>query len=422
MHSSTQITSSITDLEAENKRLKEQYQKLLRKERFLSVIGNFAGSLLYQNTVSDIVWSVAKNAVAKLEYVDCVVYLMNDSKTHLIQKAAHGPKNPIELDIKNPILIPVGEGIVGTVALTKKPEIIYDTRRDERYIIDDAMRLSEIAVPIINTDGEVIGVIDSEHPSACFYSEEDLEMLTAIASMTATKLMQAYTQADLKRSNMDLEQFAYAASHDLQEPLRMIISYGQLLNKRYGKALDEEGLTYLDFMTDGALRMHGLVKDLLLYSRINRTEEAIKQMDAQKLLDLVLHALQNKIAEKNVRIEADLPYVVRGKLTELSRIFLNLISNAIKFAKKDEAPYIQIQMQNEVNNYLFSFADKGIGIASDYHQKIFTIFKRLHQRSEYEGTGIGLAICKKIVENWGGRIWVESEVGVGSTFYFTLPK
>jgi len=412
---------SRTDLAVENKQLKEQYQKLLQKERHLSVIGNFASSLLYQNTVSDIVWSVAKNAVAKLGYVDCVVYLLNDAKTHLIQRAAHGPKNPLKLDIQNPIQILIGEGIVGAVAKTKRAEIIYDTRKDNRYIIDDAMRLSEIAVPIINTNGEVMGVIDSEHPKAYFYTTEDLEMLTTIASMTATKLMQAHAQDDLKRSNMDLEQFAYAASHDLQEPLRMIISYAQLFERRYGKGIDEEGLAYLHFMSDGAQRMNQLIRDLLLYSRINRNQESLKLVNCQHVLDGVLRNMQTIIIQKNAKIEAGKLPSITARFSDISRLFQNLISNALKFCQC-ETPHIQINVQEEACSFIFSVSDNGIGIEEEYHQNIFTIFKRLHSRDSYEGTGVGLAICKKIVANWGGKIWLTSKVGEGSTFYFTLPK
>ncbi|MGB1243174.1 MAG: ATP-binding protein [Chitinophagales bacterium] len=412
---------STTDLQVENKQLKEKYQKLLQKERHLSAIGNFASSLLYQHTVSDIVWSVAKNAVAKLGYVDCVIYLLNDAKTHLIQRAAHGPKNPLDLDIKNPIQILIGEGIVGTVAKTKQAEIIYDTRNDQRYIIDDAMRLSEIAVPIINTNGEVMGVIDSEHPNSYFYTTEDLEMLTAIASMTATKLMQAHAQDDLKRSNMDLEQFAYAASHDLQEPLRMIISYAQLFERRYGKKVDEEGLTYLHFMSDGAQRMNQLIRDLLLYSRINRNQESLKLINCQQVLDGVLRNMQTIIIQKNAKINSEeLPFVT-AIFSDLSRLFQNLISNALKFCQ-NEIPRIEINVREEACSFIFSVSDNGIGIAEEYHENIFTIFKRLHNRDTYEGTGVGLAICKKIVEHWGGKIWLTSKVGEGSTFYFTLPK
>ncbi len=415
------ITLSSTDLEAENKQLKEQYQKLLQKERHLSAMGNFASSLLHQNTVSDIVWSVAKNAVAKLGYVDCVVYLLNDAKTHLIQRAAYGPKNPSGLDIENPMQILIGEGIVGAVAKTKQAEIIHDTRNDNRYIIDDAIRLSEIAVPIINTDGEVMGVIDSEHPEAYFYTTQDLEMLTAIASMTATKLMQAYTQDDLKRSNMDLEQFAYAASHDLQEPLRMIISYAQLFERRYGKGIDEEGLTYLHFMSDGAQRMNQLIRDLLLYSRINRNQESLKIIDCQQVLDAVLRNMQTSIIQKNAKISIGKLPSITARFSDISRLFQNLISNALKFCQ-NEIPHIQINVQDEACSFVFSVSDNGIGIDEEYHENIFTIFKRLHNRDAYEGTGVGLAICKKIVENWGGKIWVTSKIGEGSIFYFTLPK
>src|ERR1700741_3862089 len=189
-----------------------------KKEHYLEVINQFATVLLNVSTIDDIVWIVAKNAVAQMGYVDCVIYLLDEKEEYLIQRAAHGPKNPIDLDILNPIKIKVGEGIVGHVAKTMKGEIVSDTTKDPRYILDDNMRLSEIAVPIIHNN-KVIGVIDSEHPEKDFYPPDDLSILTTIASMTATKLIQAYYNEKLQEYQYDLKTLVHLKTLELNKTL-----------------------------------------------------------------------------------------------------------------------------------------------------------------------------------------------------------
>lgn len=198
---------TITDLES-----------LKKKEHYLEVINQFATSLLKAKSIDDIVWTVAKNAIAELGYEDCVVYLVDEQQEYLIQKAAHGPKNPIDLDILNPIKIKMGEGIVGYVAKTQQGEIVNDTRTDARYILDDDRRLSEIAVPIIY-DNRTIGVIDSEHHLENFYPEEDLNILVTIASMTATKLMQARNDEKLQEYQNDLKTLVHYKTLELNKTL-----------------------------------------------------------------------------------------------------------------------------------------------------------------------------------------------------------
>lgn len=196
----------------------ELLEGLRKKERYLEVIYHFASVLLEAQTIEDVVWSVAKNAIAKLGYQDCVVYLMNDDGKHLIQRAAHGPKNPVALDIKNPIRLKPGQGVVGAVALSRKGEIIPDTSKDPRYVIDDDMRLSEIAVPIIHA-GQVLGVIDSEHEERDFYPPEDLQILETIASMTATKLVQTKDHEKLLELQEHLQQLVQERTSELEEAL-----------------------------------------------------------------------------------------------------------------------------------------------------------------------------------------------------------
>jgi len=227
--------------------------------------------------------------------------------------------------------------------------------------------------------------------------------------------------ADLERSNKELEQFAYVASHDLQEPLRMISSYTQLLAQRYEGQLDEKAHKYIDYAVDGAVRVQGLINDLLAYSRVNTQGKSLETVDSHSVLGTTLRNLAVDIEENRaIVINDDLP-IVRADATQLSQVFQNLISNAIKFRGAD-LPRINISARDVGHEWLFSVQDNGIGIEAKYVDKVFVIFQRLHTRKEYPGTGIGLAICKRIVERHGGRIWYESEPGKGVTFYFTLQK
>jgi len=225
---------------------------------------------------------------------------------------------------------------------------------------------------------------------------------------------------ELARSNRDLEQFAYVASHDLQEPLRMVAAYTQLLAERYRGKLDENADKYIGYAVEGALRMQTLILDLLAFSRVGRTEPGRKNGDCNGALKIAMANLQTAIGESGAVITYDeLPSVAVDQ-SQLVQLFQNLVGNAIKF-RAAEAPVIRVSAEKQDSSWLFSVADNGIGISPQYQDKVFVIFQRLHTREEYAGNGVGLAICKKIAEYHGGRIWVESEPGCGATFHFTLP-
>jgi PAS domain S-box-containing protein len=224
----------------------------------------------------------------------------------------------------------------------------------------------------------------------------------------------------LSSSNRELEQFAYVASHDLQEPLRMVASYIQLLQKRYKGKLDSDADEFIDYAVDGVVRMKTLINDLLIYSRVNTQELPLEPVDCNKVIEQIKHNLSTSISECGAKIVSETLPTVYANSLQLTQLFQNLISNAIKF-KRDVQPVVEITSKKTADEWLFSVSDNGIGIESEYADKIFIIFQRLHNFNEYPGTGIGLAICKKIVEKLGGHIWVESEVGKGSTFNFTIP-
>lgn len=225
----------------------------------------------------------------------------------------------------------------------------------------------------------------------------------------------------LEMSNQELEQFTYATSHDLQEPLRMINSYLQLLQKRYGDQLDEDATTFLGFATEGADRMQDLINDLLTLSRVSDDQSRYKDISLNTVVERAVANLQTSISESKAEIEVDeLPAMCVDPI-QITQLFQNLIGNGIKYQQPGVAPKIHISVKKKKDEYVFSVQDNGIGINKKHFERIFTIFQRLHTRSEYPGTGVGLAICSKIVDRHGGKIWVKSEEGHGSTFLFSVP-
>ncbi|MBN2441776.1 MAG: GHKL domain-containing protein, partial [Spirochaetales bacterium] len=222
------------------------------------------------------------------------------------------------------------------------------------------------------------------------------------------------------RSNAELEQFAFIASHDLQEPLRMISCYAQLLEKKYNDKLDKDAREFIWFIVDGAHRMQQLINELLIYSRVNKNVKPFTLVKGQKILMDSLKNLEFKIKDTHAKVNYDPMPEIIADASQLTQLFQNLINNAIKFTKN--VPEVNITVSENLDEWIFSVADNGIGIQNDCLESIFEIFRRLHTREEYCGSGIGLSICKKIIERHKGRIWVESEVDKGSRFIFTISK
>jgi PAS domain S-box-containing protein len=254
-------------------------------------------------------------------------------------------------------------------------------------------------------------------------AEGEIEFFSTISrdisenKITENKLK--YISEELERSNNELEQFAYMASHDLQEPLRTISSYLQLIADRYKGKLDNDANEFIDFTVDGSKRMRQMINSLLEYSRVNRIKP-FEQVNIKDILDNILLDLGDTIRETHALIQYENLPVIYCDQVLIGQLFQNLISNALKFRNVNKKPEIRITCEKQNGNYLFSVKDNGIGIQKEYWEKIFVIFKRLNSRETYPGTGIGLSICKKIVEKHGGKIWVESEPGKGAIFYFTL--
>ncbi len=229
------------------------------------------------------------------------------------------------------------------------------------------------------------------------------------------------TQDELLRANQELEQFTYAASHDLQEPLRMVSSYLQLINKRYHGGFDEDGAKFMAFAVEGAERMQSLINDLLTLSRVSSTGREFKKVDLTEVVQRACFNLKLSIDETNTQIDVDDLPTIPADSTQMVQLLQNLISNAIKYRSTETTPHIKISCEQDDTKIIISVADNGIGIDEQYHERVFAIFQRLHTREEYPGTGVGLAICSKIIDRHNGKIWVESNTDGGSTFKFSLP-
>jgi PAS domain S-box-containing protein len=259
------------------------------------------------------------------------------------------------------------------------------------------------------------------HERTAELARANLELELEVAERKRAEKELASRAQDLARSNAELEQFAYVASHDLQEPLRMVTSFTQLMVNRYKDKLDSDADEFIEYIADGAKRMSRLINDLLEYSRVGTKVRPLSPTDCARVFELACTNLRVTIAESRAKVTMDPLPTVLGDETQLLQLFQNLIGNALKF--RGAAPTnVHVGAERQNGQWLFRISDNGIGIEPRYAERIFVIFQRLHSRSEYAGTGIGLAICKKIVERHGGRIWVESELGSGATFCFLLQE
>lgn len=323
------------------------------------------------------------------------------------------------------------------------PIVAADIASDERIKGKDQLRAGfhSCAFLPLKVRGATRGVVHLASREPGYFTDDKSAHLTAIVHqmgiavenremfdqvrgakelLESTNLKLDQQTRELLRSNAELEQFAYVASHDLQEPLRMVTGYTQLLVKRYRDRLDGDAQEYFRFIVDGAKRMQELIQDLLAYSRVGSRGNPFALADCNEILTRILQGLQIAIRESGAQVTSDSLPTLSGDEGQLGQLLQNLIANGIKYCN-GQAPRIHIGCQRQNGHWQFSVADNGIGIDPQYADKIFVIFQRLHTREEYEGSGIGLAICKKIVERHGGKIWLESELGKGSTFYFSMP-
>lgn len=274
---------------------------------------------------------------------------------------------------------------------------------------------------LITADGSLITI---EWTNTTLVNEENKNIGTFSlgTDVTEREINRERKVNQLQRSNDELAQFAYVISHDLKEPIRTIIGFTRLLEKKLAEILDETSIEYMDFIKGGASRMAELIDAILTYSRIDRHQVCNDQIDGNELVKKVCEDLSALISERNARIEFQNLPVFHADLPLMIQLFQNLISNAIKFHLAGKEVHVLISATQNDKSWTFAIKDNGIGISSEFHEKIFKIFQRLHTHDEYEGTGIGLAICKKIVNQHGGELWLESTPDVSSTFYFSIPK
>ena len=298
---------------------------------------------------------------------------------------------------------------------------------DPRTELVQSFGIQAYACHPLMAEGRVLGTLSFGTRTRTRFSDEDLSLMKAVADLVATALERQRVQTalqrtaeDLKRSNRDLEQFAYVASHDLQEPLRAVGGYVKLLERRLSGSLDSKSLEYMAGAFEGALRMERLINDLLAFSRIGTRGREFVPTDLDRVLEQALANLQAGIASAGAKVTHDRLPTLKVDGTQLMQVFQNLVGNAIKF-QRDKSPSVHVGAHRQDGCWVFAVRDNGIGIDAEYFEKIFQLFQRLHTRKQYPGTGLGLAICKRIVERHGGTIWVESRAGEGSTFYFSIP-
>lgn len=425
-------------------------EEISRAETLIRVSHIFAELSLDYRAVLD----KAARITSELIGDAAVVRLLSDDKKFLEPAAVYHPDGAAG-DLINEVLFSVPQeaktGITGKVFSTSESVMVPEVKLSE---IESSLRPEYIkyfekygihgilAVPLKvgrDTIG-TLGVLRTKPGRP--YSAKDQSFLEELANRIAIAIVNSRlhqekvheieerrlaeerlkkTLDDLARSNTELENFAYVASHDLQEPLRMISSYTQLLSKRYKGQLDEKADQFIEFTVDGAKRMQQLIHDLLEYSRVATRGKPFAPVETNEIIRTVLNNLQISIKKNNALITYDNLPLVQGDDIQLMQLFQNLISNSLKF-KSNRTPEIAIRAEDKGSEWLFSVRDNGIGLDPQFKDRIFIIFQRLHEREEYPGTGIGLAVCKKIVERHGGRIWVESEPGEGAAFLFTIPK
>lgn len=285
-------------------------------------------------------------------------------------------------------------------------------------VIDEIEKNLTFKIACVYEEGEPLGRI-----LRVLDNSDEGSMKSEITYLQTQLEEQTRQLARYKDSNLQLENFAYIASHDLREPVRTINNFTQLLSRKMGEKLDTEEQEYFAFIKDGVGNMDMLINDLLMYSRVNSGEHSPEEFKMENVMLVILNGLNQSIKEKEAEIQCDnLPETILGNKTKIKQLFQNLIANAIKFRKPDIPPKVIISAGEDATHWKFSIADNGIGIKEEYFDKIFMIFKKLHSKHEFQGSGIGLAICKKIVEQHDGEIWVESVPDQGTTFFFTIAK
>ncbi|EMA39145.1 PAS sensor protein [Halobiforma nitratireducens JCM 10879] len=406
---------------------KEREAELERRARQQQVVADLGQFALETDDLDDLMHEAAGRVADVLDNEYCKVLDLDPNKQELLLRQGVGWR----------------EGIVGTatVAADDNSQAGYTLLSEEPVVVDDLDAETRFSGPelltshdvssgistIIGSVEEPWGILGTHDVDRREFTDEDVTFVQSVANVLAAAIERHRYQEDLEqlvddleRSNERLERFAYAASHDLQEPLRMVSSYLQLIERRYEDELDTEGREFLEFAVDGADRMREMIDALLEYSRIQTQGDPFEPVDLNAVLADVRENLQIQISESNASITAETLPVVEGDANQLRQVFQNLLANAIEYSG-DAPPQIHVSAERDGAEWIISVRDEGIGIDPDHATRIFEVFERLHTQDEHDGTGIGLALCERIVERHGGEIWVDSELDEGATFSFTLP-
>lgn len=397
----------------------------------IDTLNTIAKSILGKEDIYDIAWDIAFHIATYLDTNDCVIYVLDETSQNLEQIAAYNNKSQGKKNILNKITIPLGQGIVGSVAKSGISEVIHDTSKDVRYIIDDDIRLSEITVPI-KRDGKIIGIIDAEHERKNYFNKHQIRTLESIASLVALQLKSALNLRKLKeaqdrnidllekleKQNTELQEYAHVVSHDLKSPLRSISALATWIKLDNYDHFGDTSLQYFADLESTLETMENLISNILEYSSIRIDDQKIDNfVDLHKLVEELIRVMYRP-EHISIQILNRLPKV-KGDSIKFQQLFQNLLSNSIKFNDK-ELGIIKVDVKPRPSFYEFSVNDNGIGIEEKYFNKIFKIFQSL--KYDKTSTGVGLSIVKKIVEIYKGEIWVESEIEKGTTFFFTIKK
>jgi PAS domain S-box-containing protein len=400
--------------------------ELKRAEQKFRILSETAGVLLAAEKPQEIVEKLCTNVMS---YLDCQVFFnfiagSNAGRLRLNAYAGIPAETAKEIE-----WLDYGVAVCGCAARDGEriiSENIPETP-DPRTDLVKSYGIKAYACHPLLAGGRVIGTLSFGTKTRAKFTDDEIALMKTVADQVSVamerKAMEEERERlleDLKKSNKELEQFAYIASHDLQEPLRMVSSYVQLISRRYKDRLDKDADEFIGYVVNGTSHMQTLLDDLLAYSRVGASGKPFALTDLNSVLDMTTVNLKKLIDDSHAEIKHGSLPAVYADSVQMVQVFQNLIGNAIKF-RSNAPPHVKITVNLEDNEWVFCFSDNGIGIDPKYFDRIFNIFKRIHSRDKFDGTGIGLAICKKIVERHGGRLWVESEPGKGSTFYFTLP-
>ena len=419
-----------------------QQQDAIERHRYLEVLHQFMMSQASLKSVDDICWNITKTAIGDLGFVDCVVYLINDDGDMLVQRAAHGDKNPSEREILDPIEIPVGSGIVGAVAKTGELQLVNDTRSDPRYILDDDFRCSELAVPILN-EGRVVGVLDSEHPEANFYSEEDVKLFTTIAALASTRLDTALALERLETQALELReareaaeaaskaksQFIASVSHDMRTPLTAIIGYAHLLEEGGGNS--DQRSDWLSAVVANSEYMNAMIGNVLDMAAIEsgQLQVAADSIDIREWTEKLRQLIESRATERglslSLNVESGTPAIWVSDRAKLDELAMNLLTNAIKYTLEGSITVsVSVLAIDSVDWLRIVVDDTGIGMRPSVLDRIFEPFTRVHDMSTHstiEGTGLGLTVVKSFIDLMGGEIEITSTLGEGTQVAVLLP-